>query len=97
MAALATILYNFRIQTAQLSLNKLKNLQKHVQFRQVMGCPTIRYAYTFVKLHSELALPTELQLDRVGVDFVFPLSQQQQQPSPKSTRRKYATDLIFGT
>ena len=25
-----------------------------------------------VKLHSELALPTELQLDRVGVDFVFP-------------------------
>ena len=30
---------------------------------------------TFVKLHSELALPTELQLDRVGVDFVFPLSQ----------------------
>ena len=30
----------------------------------------------FVKLHSELALPTELQLDRVGVDFVFPPSQQ---------------------
>ena len=30
---------------------------------------------TFVKLHSELALPTELQLDRVGVDFVFPPSQ----------------------
>ena len=29
----------------------------------------------FVKLHSELALPTELQLDRVGVDFVFPPSQ----------------------
>ena len=29
----------------------------------------------FVKLHSELALPTELQLDGVGVDFVFPLSQ----------------------
>ena len=28
-----------------------------------------------VKLHSELALPTESQLDRVGVDFVFPLSQ----------------------
>ena len=28
-----------------------------------------------VKLHSELALPTELQLDRVGVDFVFPPSQ----------------------
>ena len=32
--------------------------------------------HPFVKLHSELALPTELQLDRVGVDFVFPLSQQ---------------------
>ena len=30
---------------------------------------------TFVKLHSELALPTELQLDGVGVDFVFPPSQ----------------------
>ena len=29
-----------------------------------------------VKLHSELALPTESQLDRVGVDFVFPPSQQ---------------------
>ena len=29
----------------------------------------------FVKLHSELALPTELQLDRAGVDFVFPPSQ----------------------
>ena len=28
-----------------------------------------------VKLHSELAIPTELQLDRVGVDFVFPPSQ----------------------
>ena len=28
-----------------------------------------------VKLHSELALPTELQLDRVGVDFIFPPSQ----------------------
>ena len=26
----------------------------------------------FVKLHSELALPTESQLDRVRVDFVFP-------------------------
>ena len=25
-----------------------------------------------VKLHSELAFPTELQLERVGVDFVFP-------------------------
>ena len=25
-----------------------------------------------VKLHSELALPTEPQLDRVGVDFVSP-------------------------
>ena len=25
-----------------------------------------------VKLHSELANPTELQLDGVGVDFVFP-------------------------
>ena len=30
-----------------------------------------------VKLHSEVALPTELQLDRVGVDFVSPPSQQQ--------------------
>ena len=29
----------------------------------------------FVKLHYELALPTELLLDGVGVDFVFPLSQ----------------------
>ena len=28
-----------------------------------------------VKLHSELELPTELQLDRVGVDFVSPPSQ----------------------
>ena len=28
-----------------------------------------------VKLHSELALQTELQLDGVGVDFVFPPSQ----------------------
>ena len=28
------------------------------------------------KLHSELADPTELQLDRVGVDFLFPPSQQ---------------------
>ena len=26
----------------------------------------------FVKLHSELALPTELQLDGVGVDFFPP-------------------------
>ena len=36
-------------------------------------------SYSFlnvVKLHSELALPTGLQLDRVGVDFVFPPSQQ---------------------
>ena len=29
---------------------------------------------SLVKLYSELALPTELQLDRVGVDFVFPPS-----------------------
>ena len=33
------------------------------------------YGAIFVKLYSEIALPTELQLDRVGVDFVFPLSQ----------------------
>ena len=32
--------------------------------------------FFFVKLHSELANPTELQLDGVGVDFVFPPSQE---------------------
>ena len=37
----------------------------------MVGCNTI------VKLHFELENPTELQLDGVGVDFVFPLSQQQ--------------------
>ena len=31
---------------------------------------------SFVKLHSKLINPTELQLDGVGVDFVFPPSQQ---------------------
>ena len=31
------------------------------------------YSPDFVKLHSELANPTEFQLDGVGVDFVFPL------------------------
>ena len=30
--------------------------------------------FTFVKLHSKLGNPTELQLDGVGVDFVFPPS-----------------------
>ena len=29
------------------------------------------YSPDFVKLHSELANPTEFQLDGVGVDFVF--------------------------
>ena len=33
------------------------------------------FTFDIVKLHSELALPTELQLDRVGVDFAFPPSQ----------------------
>ena len=36
----------------------------------------VLYKKRIVKLHSELVLPTELQLDRVGVDFVFPLSQE---------------------
>ena len=34
---------------------------------EILGC-----FQAIVKLHSELVLPTELQLDRVGVDFVFP-------------------------
>ena len=36
---------------------------------------------------------------RLEVDFVFPLSQQEEQeePSPKSTRTKCTSDLKFGT
>ena len=36
---------------------------------------TMGRAKFVVKLHSELTLATESQLDRVGVDFVFPPSQ----------------------
>ena len=32
-----------------------------------------------VKLHSELANPTELQLDGVGVDFVFPCHKKEEE------------------
>ena len=32
----------------------------------------------FVKLHSELADPTQFKWIEVGVDFVFPLSQEQE-------------------
>ena len=38
-------------------------------------------SFGIVKLHSELANPTELQLDGVGVDFVFPPSQQNISPA----------------
>ena len=44
-----------------------KEEEKHSKIKK-----TFFRRYFFVKLHSELALPTELQLDRVGVDFVFP-------------------------
>ena len=51
-----------------------------------------------VKLQSKLNCPVQVG---PGVDFVFPLSQQEEeqeeQPSPKSPTRKYTTDLKFGT
>ena len=40
---------------------------------------------TFVKLHSEHANPTELQLEKVGFDFVFPCHNNK--PHLPSTRR----------
>ena len=42
-----------------------------------LGTVQFQVVFIIVKLHSELTLPTESQLDRVGVDFVFPPSQQQ--------------------
>ena len=47
--------------TAKKGLKKIQAI-KGVQIKTLV----------FVKLHSELALPTESQLDRVGVDFIFP-------------------------
>ena len=52
-----------------------------------------------VKLQSKLNSPVQVGQ---GVDFVFPLSQeeqeeQQEEPSPKSTRTKCTTDLEFWT
>ena len=35
----------------------------------------------FVKLHSDLIILTQLQLVGVGVDFVFPLEEEQPSPS----------------
>ena len=43
---------------------------------------------------------SSLSLVRLGVDFVLPLSQQEEQEQespPKSTRRKCTKDLRFGT
>ena len=43
---------------------------------------------------------SSLSLVRLGVDFVLPLSQQEgqeQEPPPKSARRKCTKDLKFGT
>ena len=52
--------------------------QRGEQRREQRGAGTdclrhcgFRDARDFVKLHSELADPTELQLDGLGVDFVF--------------------------
>ena len=39
------------------------------------------YIYT-VKLHSKLAGLIQLQLDKVGVDFVLPLPQQHKNKNP---------------
>ena len=61
-----------------------------------MECVSVGGA--IVKLHSELANPTESQLDRVGVDFVFPPSQVTNNKNPHQNlqRRKFTTDLKFG-
>ena len=56
--------------------------------RMVTHNKEVCYRLGIVKLHSELALPTELQLDRVGVDFVFPLSQQQQQQQQEQQQQE---------
>ena len=59
----------------------------------------------FVKLHSELADPTELQLDGVGVDIVFPCQKNNnnnnnqkkiKSPHLDSTRRNGPISLKFG-
>ena len=43
---------------------------------------------TIFKLHSEFALPAELQLDREGVDFIFPPSQEQVTATPTKIYQK---------
>ena len=48
----------------------------------------------FVKLHSELADPSELQLDGEGGDFVFPCHNKN--PHLASTRKNGPTCLTFG-
>ena len=54
--------------------------------------------HNVVKLHSELADPTEVQLDGVGVDFVFPChnnNNNNNNPQLDSTRRNDPTCLKF--
>ena len=46
-----------------------------------------------VKLHSELASQTELQLDGVGIDFVFPPPQQQQQLRTNNPHQIYQKEV----
>ena len=45
-----------------------------IDLNQIIQQDTV-FKYCIVRLHSELANQTELQLDGVGVDFVFPPSQ----------------------
>ena len=50
-----------------------------------------------VKLHSKLAIPTELQMDGVGVDFVFVWNAEgRKKPHLASTGRYAPTCLKFG-
>ena len=48
----------------------------------------LHYVIFFVKLHSKLANPTELLLDGVGVDFVFPPSQITTRANPTKIYQK---------
>ena len=59
---------------------------------------TVLRVACFCRTPLQLANPTELQLDGVGVDFVFPLSQLRAKnlPPQRSTRRKCNTDMEFG-
>ena len=57
--------------------------------------------FTFVKLHSDLRILTQLQLVGVGVDFVFPLEGRKEEeegrnPHLASSRRIDPTCLNFG-